>query len=285
MGSWRSYLERLADAACERARGERSADRLRAAFERALADALSVSELLQRSRLEAAAREGLRPQTPTRSEPVLTDARAYLRYRFSADEGLVALFWRALDDLGDEARRARAPWDELVRSLEPEPDDGDGSVAAFYGHVCRDYFARHGDELRKRAREARTVSEQRALLRDVLRGVIESDGVFRAGFEEERKARMDFVGRECNVREQIRAALTGESVKVYLRLAFALDAPRRSIVLTDTGTALKRELSKTLPDINDSPSAALDGKYYYYNTGGGAAETLRIIAVSSAQLL
>lgn len=80
--------------------------------------------------------------------------------------------------------------------------------------------------------------------------------------------------------------LTMGSWRSYLeRLADALDAPRRSIVLTDTGTALKRELSKTLPDINDSPSAALDGKYYYYNTGGGAAETLRIIAVSSAQLL
>lgn len=276
MGSWRAYLEALLENALKRARRDADSGALRRRFEAALAGAFGVGELLSLYRREASIREILRPRKPSQGENALSYARAYLRYRFSSDEALVAAFWQAIRRLGGEAEQAAAFWNELVESKRNDFADADDSVVGFYSHVCRSYFDRHGDSLRKRAREAHSSAGQRKLVRDVLCGVIEGDGIFRAGFEEELKTRMAFVGRELDVRSYIQSRLTGESVRIYLRPASALDAPRHSILLLNTDSALKRELERTLAD----------EKYEYYNTGSGAtAEALNIYALSTAHLV
>ncbi len=276
MGSWRAYLEALLENALQRARGD--ADTLRRRFEKALESAFGVGELLSLYRRETSIRELLRPRKPSQSENVLSDARAYLRYRFSSDEALVAPFWQAIRYLGVEAEQAAAFWSELVESKQSDYTDVDDSVTEFYSHVCRQYFNRHSDSLREKAREAHTCSELRKLARDVICGVIESDGVFSAGYEEELKARMKYIDREPGVWSYIQSRLTGESVKVYLRPASALDAPQHSILLMNTETALKQALEQTLADGGS--------QYDYYNTGSGAtAEALEIYAVSAAQLV
>lgn len=276
MGSWRAYLEALLETALRRARGD--ADTLRRRFEKALDSAFGVGELLSLYRREASIREMLRPRKPSQSENALSYARAYLRYRFSSDEALAAHFWQAIRYLGTEAEQAATFWSELVESKQNDFADADGSVTKFYSHVCQSYLDRHSDSLRKKAREAHTCSELRKLARDVVCGVIESDGIFGAGFEEELKARMRFIGRELDVRSYIQSRLTGESVKVYLRPASALDAPQHSILLLNTETALRQALEKTLADGG--------GQYDYYNTGSDAtAEALNIYALSTAQLV
>jgi hypothetical protein len=287
MGSWTAYLASVTQEADSLAKDGYQVKEFTSKIRENIQSHFSLGECIDLSENTSEIRTKISPRNASGEEDVLTAARTSLKYFLSSSNTLKDVFIHVIEELGKEAEQVREVWEKLLISKSKDFAVHESSLITYYQSICDAYFTAHANGLRQSVNSVRTVEEQRKLLKDTLKGIIESNQIFGVAFDEELESRMQAVGKAVDAKNFIKSRLSGDSVHVYLQVPFALGTPRQCYVLMDTTTALRAELAKTLIDVESGyMSTGIDEKYVYFNTGNNsAAETLQFYTVESIQLM
>lgn len=212
---------------------------------------------------------------PSQESKVLSAAKDQLKYMLSCDERLIQLFVDALQLQGQIAMDFTHAWSDLLKSRRKIFDVRDANMVTFYERKVRNYYDRHGAEIRAEFEKLHDTEELIKFLNGILEDIIDSDEVFSAAFEDELECRLSEDALPTDAKQYIRKKLTGNEVYTYLQTNFALGEPLVSSILLKIGTPLYKNLYNNL-----APTT------YYYNTGSSnAAEALVIYEVSTENLV
>ena len=119
------------------------------------------------------------------------------------------------------------------------------------------------------------MEELDSFLKELVETILQSEPIFHAPFEEELQKRLDVASNPIDSRSYIRSKLTGDEIKTYLRVSFALQEMALSAILLKKNTPLHKNLISNLSEM-----------IYYYDTGcGDGAEALVIYQVEVSNLV
>lgn len=277
MNAWDSYLEKIIGKS-ERmiAEGAALKEQWKMQYRSQLSHYFSADELVSLADSEVTVRKRFKNMTePGRMEKVLTAAKNRLKYKLSANDTMVNFFVNSLKEEGERGKEFISTWAELVNSLNQLFQIADSNLKDFYEKKVQRFFDKNGNDLGNRFNRLGSVEELADFLKELIVTILQTEPVFRLPFEEELQNRLDAAANPTDSRSYIRSKLTGDEIKTYLRVSFALQATALSSILLKTGTPLHRSLTANLPD-----------SIYYYNTGcPDGAEALVIYQVEVSNLV
>lgn len=201
---------------------------------------------------------------------------AYSKLRIALSRNLQVIDI-VVDQIRDEAKRAndfRAIWKDLLGSLLSIRPIEDHDLVEFYGQKVTNFLDLHGKELGKKFATQSSVDELRFFLQQSIDDLIDSDEVFSAQFEAELMQRLDTTKDSADSFKWIFTRLTGENLKTYLQINFALDAPVAKAVFVEGQSELNAKLHESLTS-----------DVYFYNTGSNRwVEAFNVYAVDAGNL-
>ena len=277
MGAWNQYLAGIASDAREKvAMNSAVRQSWSEEYRSLLVDAFNKEEILfLAAHIDDVKSIMSMTRLPSQESKVLSAAKDQLKYMLSNDERLIQLFVNALQLQGQIAMDFTQAWNDLLKSRRRIFDVRDANMVTFYERKVRNYYDRHGAEIRAEFATLHDTNELVKFLNGVLEDIIDSDEVFSAAFEDELEYRLNEDALPTDAKQYIRKKLTGNEVYTYLQTNFDLGEPLVSSILLKIGTPLYKNLYNNL-----APTT------YYYNTGSSnAAEALVIYEVSTDNLV
>ncbi len=206
---------------------------------------------------------------------VIEGASSKLRMALSQNPQVIDLFVRQVNAEAQRARGFRKIWHDLLDSLRSvRKVREEDSLIEYYSQRARTFLRAEGRRLGSEFATQATVEELRAFLNHVIDALIDSDSVFAAPFEAELMMRLNAVNDGADTFGWIYSNLTGNNLRTYLQVYFALDDPISKGVFIEDGTELGRRLRQTLP-----------GGTYFYNTGNNRwAEAINLYAIDAGNI-
>lgn len=277
MGAWSCYLKNLVSRANTKVSGSgQQMEQWKREYQEFLAGQFTADELtiLEHNR-DAIKRMFQNVQKPASGGEVLFSAKAMLKYHMSSNESLTDCFVDALSEEASDAEKFVNAWSSLTRSLGGMFGVHDDSLRDFYEKRARVFFDRHGSELKQQFNRLQNVSSLWGFLTQTIDQMLNSDPIYSEPFEDELQERLEAAANPMDSRSYIRTHLTGNEVKTYLHVSFALERPVLTAMLLKQGTPLHMNLKENL-----------DSNICYYDTGcGDTAETLAVYQVDQSNLL
>lgn len=277
MGAWSCYLKTLVDRANTKVSGSgRQMELWKQEYQAFLAQQFTADELTildhNRASVKCLFQDARKPSS---GGEVLLSAKAMLKYHMSANEALTGWFMDALSEEASEAESFVRAWYSLTRSLGGMFGVHDDSLSDFYEKRARSFFDRYGAELKQTFNRLHKVSSLWGFLTQTIDRMLNSDPIYSEPFEDELQERLEAAANPVDSRSYIRTRLTGNEVKTYLHVSFALERPVLTAMLLKQGTPLYGNLKDNL-----------DSNICYYDTGcGDTAETLAVYQVERSNLI
>lgn len=202
-------------------------------------------------------------------------AAAKLKTLLSSDPAVIDTLMETVRSQGKQARAFVEARTQLCCSREKLFPVTDDTVRQFYTAQARNYFDQNEEQLETELRRIREISGLVRFLEGIIDGIIDSNSIFSAPFEEEFEMRLCAAGQLCDAKCHIRQQLTINEVYTYLPMNFVLGEQLLSAILLKADTSLYENLTSNL-----------DSRVYYYNTGyGDMAESIVIYEVSVENLV
>lgn len=278
MNAWDAYLEKIIEKSEKMiSEGAKQKEVWKKEYSSQLEQCFSADELITLSESEATVRKKFKTmREPGSDDRVLDAAKNKLRYKLSANDKIVDFFIDVIKEEGKRGGQLISEWNNLVNSLSQLFQVEDTNLCQFYERKVQHFFDNNGSTLGKQFNSMGSTQELERFMQECMDMLLQSDQIFRAPFEEELQNRLDSTaGPEDDAKAYIRSHLTGDKVKTYLRVVFALEITDISVILLKSGTDLHRSLIDKLPDTT-----------YYYNTGSSdAAEALVVYQVEAFNLV
>ena len=277
MNAWESYLEKIIGKAEQMiSEGTALKDQWKKQYRTQLSGYFSADELIALSESEVTIRKRFRNMTePGSMDTVLNAAKNKLKYKLSMNETLTNFFIEALKEEGERGKELIQAWGELVSTLNQLFQVEDTNLSDFYRKKVQKFFDIHGNDIGKRFNQLGSVEELESFLKELVETILQSETIFHAPFEEELQKRLDAASNPIDSRSYIRSKLTGDEIKTYLRVSFALQETALSAILLKKNTPLHKNLISNLSEM-----------IYYYDTGcGDGAEALVIYQVEVSNLV
>lgn len=277
MGAWSCYLKTLVSRANTKVAGSgQQMDLWKREYQAYLAKQFTADELTILEHNRASVKRMFQnAQKPSAGGEVLFSAKAMLKYHMSANESLTGCFMDAFSEEASDAEHFVKAWTSLTRSLGGMFGVHDDSLSDFYEKRARSFFDRYGSELKPAFNRLHKVSSLWGFLTQTIDQMLNSDPIYSEPFEDELQERLEAAANPMDSRSYIRTRLTGNEVKTYLHVSFALERPVLTAMLLKQGTPLHMNLKENL-----------DNNICYYDTGcGDTAETLAVYQVEQSNLI
>lgn len=278
MNAWDAYLEKIIEKSEKMiSEGAKQKEVWKKEYNSQLEQCFSADELITLADSEATVRKKFKTmREPGSNDRVLDAAKNKLRYKLSANDKIIDFFINVAKEEGERGRQLIKEWNNLVNSLSQLFQVEDTNLCQFYERKVQHFFDNNGSTLGKQFNSMGSTQKLEQFMQECMDMLLQSDQIFRAPFEEELQKRLDSTaGPEDDAKAYIRSHLTGDKVKTYLRVVFALEITDISVILLKSGTDLHRSLIDKLPDTT-----------YYYNTGSSdAAEALVVYQVEAFNLV
>lgn len=278
MNAWDAYLEKIIEKSEKMiSEGAKQKEVWKKEYGSQLEQCFSADERITLADSEATVRKKFKTMRELSSnDRVLDAAKNKLRYKLSANDKIIDFFINVAKEEGERGRQLIKEWNNLVNSLSQLFQVEDTNLCQFYERKVQRFFDNNGFSLGKQFNGIRSTQELERFMQECMDMLLQSDQIFRAPFEEELQKRLDSTaGPEDDAKAYIRSQLTGDKVKTYLRVVFALESTDISVILLKSGTDLHKSLIDKLPDTT-----------YYYNTGSSdAAEALVVYQVEAFNLV
>lgn len=278
MNAWDAYLEKIIEKSEKMiSEGAKQKEVWKKEYNSQLEQCFSADELITLADSEATVRKKFKTmREPGSNDRVLDAAKNKLRYKLSANDKIIDFFINVAKEEGERGRQLIKEWNNLVNSLSQLFQVEDTNLCQFYERKVQHFFDNNGSTLGKQFNSMGSTQKLERFMQECMDMLLQSDQIFRAPFEEELQKRLDSTaGPEDDAKAYIRSHLTGDKVKTYLRVVFALEITDISVILLKSGTDLHRSLIDKLPDTT-----------YYYNTGSSdAAEALVVYQVEAFNLV
>lgn len=278
MNAWDAYLEKIIETAEKMIQeGTRQKEEWKKIYRLQLGQYFSADELITLAESEATVRKKFKNMSEySMGHGVLDAAKNRLRYKLSSNDKMIDFFMNIIKEEGERGEQLIRTWNTLVSSLGQLFQIADSNLCKFYEKIVQRFFDERGPELGKRFNSIGSTEELELFMRECMDLMLQSNSIFREPFEEELQKRLEGTsGPEEDVKAYIRSRLTGDEVKTYLHVSFALETTDVSAILLKSGTDLHKSLIDKLPNTT-----------YYYNTGSSdAAEALVVYQVEVSNLV
>lgn len=177
------------------------------------------------------------------------------------------------DKVGKDAKRFQEYWKEIENPGSIIVEQAD--IIKFYDKKVRSYIEEHQERLKAEFQKIVTEDEMEKFLNREMKGMINSNPVFRIPFEEELIQRVNDREPEQALR-LLTDKLSGNKVKIWIRSnGMVLNEPIQKVLLLQDNTSLYQSLKRVLDH----------GMYYYDTDLNESADALNVYEVRKEHIL
>ena len=214
------------------------------------------------------------------TEPVIRSLERSLAQRLLQNRNILDLLVDGIVEFGKNGSEGIRRWQETMTSMRDVVvgDVSGTNVEEYYGQLTREYFISKKEEIRRELDQADEEYEIEAMVCNACEGIISSNSIFGAAFEEEMSRRIGNQADLERVQDDVRRKLTGDNVKIWFSTtgaAIGNPGTEDSIVLVRPGSELNRYLKMHLEP----------GVHFFASQNGDSAETIQILNVEKRHLL